>query len=117
MTEPVPTESVQYITNTQGQQVGVVLDLATYQRLTQPIPDADLLVGLDQQALLALAAGLLAPPLQAQLDDFLARNAEAALSGAETAALDQLLAQIDQLNLLKARAMYTLQHVDNAQVA
>jgi plasmid maintenance system antidote protein VapI len=48
----------------------------------------------------------------AQLSDLLARNAAGIISADETATLDQLLAQIDQLNLLKARAQYTLHYLN-----
>jgi hypothetical protein len=38
----------------------------------------------------------------------LVRNAEAQLSADEVANLDRLLAQVDQLTILKTRARYTL---------
>jgi len=44
------------------------------------------------------------------LDDLLARNAETQLSPHEITQLDQLLEQVDQLNILKTRARYTLTH-------
>ena len=51
---------------------------------------------------------MLAPTAQTQLSELLARNAENQLCTEEIAVLDRLLAQIDQLNILKTRAKYTL---------
>jgi hypothetical protein len=68
----------------------------------------ELLVGLSLEELQALAEGLLAPTAQSQLDALLTRNAEQRLSTDEDATLDRLLSQIDQLNILKARARNTL---------
>jgi hypothetical protein len=56
----------------------------------------------------ALADSLLAPSAQARLDDLLARNAEHQLSAPEVIELDRLVAQVDQLTILKTRARYTL---------
>jgi hypothetical protein len=53
---------------------------------------------------------MLSPKSQAKLDDLLARNAEGALNEQEAEELDSLIEQIDELNLLKARAEYTLRH-------
>jgi hypothetical protein len=65
-------------------------------------------LGLSQDELQALADSKLAPAAQNQLDDMLARNAESQLSADEVANLDRLLAQVDQLTILKTRARYTL---------
>lgn len=103
------SESVQYVTNQQGERVGVLLDLQTYYQLTNAsVEDAELLTGLSLDELQALAESILSPKAQAQLDDLLARNVENQLSADETATLDSLLAQVDQLNILKTRARYTL---------
>jgi hypothetical protein len=103
------SEPLRYIINEQGDRVGVLLDVEDYQRLTKPSPmDPDLLVGLSQPELLALAQSALAPVEQARLDDLLARHAESELSPHESAQFDALLEQVDQLNLLKTRARYTL---------
>jgi hypothetical protein len=72
--------------------------------------DPELLVGLSEGELEALAESLLAPSAQARLDDLLARNAEDQLSSKEQAELDRLLERIDQLTVLKTRARYTLRH-------
>jgi hypothetical protein len=69
---------------------------------------AELLVGLSQGELTALADGLLAPSAQGRLDDLLERNTEGKLSPSEITELDALLARVDQLNLVKARARWTL---------
>jgi hypothetical protein len=68
----------------------------------------ELLVGLSLEELQALAEGILAPTAQSQLEALLTRNAEQRLSVDENATLDRLLSQIDQLNILKTRARYTL---------
>jgi hypothetical protein len=102
-------EKVRYITNEQGERVGVLLDLAEYQRLVAQLAfDPDLLTGLSRTELEALAESILAPATQARLDDLLTRHSEAQLSTEEIAELDRLLEQVDQLNILKTRARYTL---------
>lgn len=60
----------------------------------------------------ALADAMLVPKTHAKLDDLLARNAEGELSESELHELDSIIEQIDELNLLKARADYTLRHHD-----
>jgi len=72
--------------------------------------DSELLVGLSDGELEALAESLLAPSAQARLDELLARNAEIQISPEDKAELDRLLERIDQLTLLKTRARYTLHH-------
>lgn len=70
--------------------------------------DSELLVGLTDDELEALADGMLAPEAQCRLDELLQRNAEGQLTTDEQADLDRLLARIDQLTILKTRARYTL---------
>ncbi len=102
-------DQVRYLTDERGTQVGVVLDLEEYRRLTHQLPtDAELLIGLSEPELKALAESRLAPAAQARLDALLARNAEAALSEVESNELDQLIEQVDNLTILKTRALYTL---------
>ena len=102
-------EQLRYITDEQGARVGVVLDLEAYRRLTsQAFPDSELLLGLSQAELKALADSMLASGAQVRLNDLLARNAQGQLSAEETEQLDRLLEQIDQLTILKTRALYTL---------
>lgn len=56
----------------------------------------------------ALAQSQLATVSQIRLHELLARNAESQLSTDEVAELDRLIAQVDQLTILKTRARYTL---------
>jgi hypothetical protein len=71
--------------------------------------DPEVLVGLSEGELEALAESTLAPAAQARLDKLLAKNAQKQLSGSEESELRHLLERIDQLTLLKTRARYTLQ--------
>ncbi len=70
--------------------------------------DADLLVGLSDGELEALAESMLAPVAQTRLNDLLARSKAQTLVPTEGAELDQLLERVDQLTVLKTRARYTL---------
>ena len=112
------TNAVQYITNEQGERIGVVLDLETYQRLAhaQTSETSELLLNLSWDELEALANSALAANDQQYLDSLLAKNKESQLSEEESQSLDKLLARVDQLNLLKARAHYTLKHLENSAV-
>ena len=104
------TGKVQYITDEQGQQVGVLLDLEAYRRLTGQTPsDPELLMGLSESELRALAESKLAPAAQARLDELLTQGKLRSLSAQEEEALDGLVEQVDQLTILKTRARYTLQ--------
>jgi len=105
------SSTLRYITAEQGERIGVVLDLEAYQQLTRlSSPDSEILIGLSEAELQALAHSALAPAEQARLDDLLARNADGQLPEAEQAELDRLLHHVDQLTLLKTRARYTLAH-------
>ena len=100
-----------YIIDEQGERIGVLLDLEEYQQLTRLTPpDAELLVGLSEAELQALAYSALASAEQDRLDDLLARNAAGQLLDADQVALDYLLHYVDQLTILKTRARYTLAH-------
>jgi hypothetical protein len=72
--------------------------------------DAELLVGLSEDELQALADSMLAPSAQRRLNELLDRNSEGRLSQSEQSELDGILAKVDQLNILKTRARYTLRH-------
>lgn len=72
------------------------------------IEDQELLNNLSIDELEALADSILVSTTQNQLKDLLAKNAEAELSPEETIILDRLLTQIDNLNIVKTRARYTL---------
>lgn len=101
-------ESVQYITNTQGERIGVLLNMETYQQLTNLSANSELLIGLTEDELQALAETSLSVKSQTELDNLLMKNADHQLSDEERETLDKLIAQIDQLNILKTRARYTL---------
>ncbi|MHC5595574.1 MAG: hypothetical protein ACYTXC_06345 [Nostoc sp.] len=109
------SDSVQYVTNAQGEKVGVLLDLETYQQLTNLSVDSELLIGLNLDELQALAESSLSPKAQIQLQELLIKNSENNLSNEETETLDRFLAQVDQLNILKTRARYTLNIFQNKQ--
>lgn len=111
------SDSVQYVTNAQGDKVGVLLDLETYQQLTNLSVDSELLIGLSIDELEALAETALSPKTQVELDDLLSKNFANLLSNEETEALDKLLAKVDQLNIIKTRARYTLNIFQNKQQA
>ncbi|BAZ86983.1 hypothetical protein [Dolichospermum compactum] len=102
------SESVQYITNTQGETVGVLLNLETYQQITNLSADTELLIGLSLDELQALVESVLSPKTQTQLDNLLMKNADNQLTNEESETLNKLLAQVDKLNILKTRARYTL---------
>jgi hypothetical protein len=99
------SEAVQYLTNQKGEQVGVFLDLETYHRLTQvsTSDDQELLTDLSLEELQALANSQLASTEQVELEQLSAEASET---------LDQLLKQVDNLNILKTRARYTLKQLD-----
>ena len=103
--------SVRYITNEQGERIGVLLDLDEYHQLTrQSVEDPELLQGLSEAELQALAQSALAPADQSRLDELLAQKTDSTLNEAELAELDRLVDDVDHLTLLKTRARYTLAH-------
>jgi anti-sigma factor RsiW len=79
--------------------------------------DSEILTGLSEGELQALADSKLAPSEQGRLDELLQRNTEQQLTAAEVAELDALLARVDHLTVLKARARYTLQQQEVATQA
>lgn len=100
---------VQYVTNEQGQRTAVLLDVNEYRRLVgEKSIDPELLMDMSQSELEALANSRLAPDAQARLDALLNEQQQHPLSQEETEEMDRLLAQIDQLTILKTRARYTL---------
>lgn len=103
---------VQYIVTDDGQRTAVVLRWEDYQALRAKVStDPDLLVGLGEAELEALAEGVLSLRHQAQLNELIERNRRGDLSEAEQRELDQLLARVDSMNTLKARALYTLRQL------
>ena len=104
--------NIQYITDDQGSQVGVILDMEDYRNLmAKPQADPDLLTYLNLNELQALAGSRLALSTRERLEILLARNNANEHTDTEAVELDQLLAQIGQLNLLKTRVRYTLQQL------
>ncbi len=105
----------QYIINESGERTSVVLPLADYQHLLEVQQrDPDLLTSLSLSELLALVNCAVVPTAQKRLTALLEKTARATLQSDETEELDSLLEQVDQLNILKARAQYTLnqhQHI------
>ncbi|MFQ5595850.1 MAG: hypothetical protein ACE5HA_17020 [Anaerolineae bacterium] len=101
---------VRYLVEEDGRRVGVVLEWDDYQDLRDALEaDPDLLLGLNEAELQALAEGMLSSPFKERLDELLERNREEGMSPREERELDHLLEYIDSMNVLKARAMYTLQ--------
>ncbi|MFQ5856276.1 MAG: hypothetical protein ACE5LU_11595 [Anaerolineae bacterium] len=101
---------VRYLVEEDGRRVGVVLTWEDYQDLQASVPaDPDVLPGLNETELQALAEGMLSSPHQGRLDDLLQRNREEGLSPGEKHELDHQIEYVDSMNVLKARAMYTLQ--------
>jgi hypothetical protein len=83
-------------------------NLSLMNALTRTSHDPALLTGLSKDELQALANVKLAPEEQEQLSNLLAKQNEGELSQDEVAQLDKLVAQVDQLTLVKAKAIHTL---------
>ena len=67
---PMPNQ-LRYITNENGEQIGVVLNIEHYQHLRTQIEanvDAELLAGISSAELEALAESMLAPSAQMRLN-------------------------------------------------
>ena len=93
------------------------LPLQRQQQVLDTLEDEDLLSNISSAELHALSAIALALPIQNQLSELLDRNSDNQLSPEETLTLDRILEQVDQLNLLKARARYTLDHFKKVNLA
>jgi hypothetical protein len=91
--------------------LGIINQIKVYNKKRMS-NEAKLLPNVSVSGLKALASGLLAPQAQSHLDDLRARNSDGKLNAQETKELDDLIEQIDELNLLKARAAFTLSHRD-----
>jgi hypothetical protein len=94
-----------------------ILPRQKQQQFLDSLEDEDLLTNVSPAELQALATLSIAPAEQTKLSDLLARNTDSQLSTEELATLDHLLDQLDQLNILKARAQYTLQYFNQASAA
>jgi len=109
MSKAATPAPVQYITEENGQRVGVVLSWDDYKKIQGSIlDDPDQLSGMSRAELEALAYSELSPQRQERMDELLRKNNESTLSEDEQKELAQLIDQIDQLNILKARALLTL---------
>ena len=103
---------IQFVTNEKGEQTGVLLDIDHYYQLVSENPiDPKLLIGLSIDELEALAETKLAINQQSRLNELIAKQKVDGLSDEEAQEIDQLLAYIDHLTILKARAMYTLNNM------
>lgn len=72
-------------------------------------------IGFSKEELKALAESVVAPDRQQRIAELLEINRLHQLSAKNEAELDELLAEVDHIALLKARALYTLQlKQDNA---
>jgi hypothetical protein len=112
------SQPLQYLTNEQGERVGVLLDWNTYAKLANPLGlDEECLVGLSVGELQALASCQLAVAEQAHLDELVSRNTESLLSTKEIVELDDLLTKADRLTILKTRARYTLKCLNTLKPA
>ncbi len=106
---------MRYLTDQQGERIGVLLDLESYRHLVDRAErNSERLEDLSREELQALALARLAPDAQALLDILLTGNVEGTLSPKETIQLDSLLAQADHLTLLVARARLALRKLDGA---
>ena len=102
-------EQIQYITDDDGQRIGVLLDIDTFLGLTRiEQSDPERLVGLSQDELRALADSKMTTGDQLRLDELPSRQQEGKLGPAEEKELNVYLQQIDHLTLLKTRARDTL---------
>lgn len=76
----------------------------------------ELLTSLSEEELEALASSALAPAAQERLNKLLQWNQTGELNESDRSELDALLTQIDHLNIIKARARYTLQqHAESSR--
>jgi hypothetical protein len=73
--------------------------------------DPEILSDVSSDELEALAAGVLVPAAQVRLEELIAGAEQHRLSADDEAELDDLLQKVDQLNLLKGRARYTLRQL------
>ena len=112
------SQHTQYVTDEYGARVGVLLDIESYQKLANPLTsDPEYLSSLSIDELQALANIHLAITSQSRLDELLMKNAESQLSTDEIVELDYLIAQVDQLTVLKTRARYTLSYLKDLSAA
>ena len=100
-----------FVTTPQG-TVEVVMDEKTYEALVSSnSSDPLLLRDLTLEQLKALAEGKLTTDVQAQMNGLIQKEKAGQATSEESAILDKLLHQLDQLDMLKAKAFYTLKKV------
>jgi hypothetical protein len=80
-------------------------------------PELELLRGMSQTELRALANAVLASRHQRRMSALLRKNRQSKLSEQERKELDSLLEESDRVALLKARAAYTLMRLSEASTA
>ena len=116
MEDRLAEPAVEYLVQADGRRTGVVLRWEDYQTLRAYMPtDPDILMNMSEPELQALAEGMLASPHQQRLAELLQRNQAGNMSGAEETELDRLVEHVDHMNVLKARARYTLQKLAKTQ--
>jgi hypothetical protein len=116
MKNRIAEPAIEYLTRPDGQRTGVVLRWEDYQTLRAYIPtDPDMLLNMSEPELQALAEGMLSWPHQQRLSELLERNRSGIVNPTEEAELDHLLEHVDHMNLLKARAQYTLKKLAETQ--
>jgi hypothetical protein len=84
------------------------LKLVRLKQTPKSRPELETLAALSDAELHSLAGAAVAPSRQRRLRALLRKNRATALTRAEQAALDELLAEMDRIALLKAKALYTL---------
>lgn len=100
-----------FVTTAQG-TVEVIMDEKTYEALVSyNSPDPLLLRDLTLEQLKALAEGKLTTDVQARLSGLIQKEKKGHTTLEESAALEKLSHQLDQLDMLKAKAFYTLRKV------
>lgn len=109
MKDPKPVE---YLVSEDGTRTGVVLRWEDYEALKASAQrDPDLIIGLSETELRALSDGKLTVNAQDRLGELLEQNRLGRLNVDEARELDELIDYIDQMNILKARAAFTLQRL------
>jgi hypothetical protein len=103
-----------FLTNDQGQRTEVVLDITTYERLLRSqSSDPKVLRDFSREQLEALAKSTLTTKEEDRLHGLIEKKKAGALTREEEMQLRGLLEQVDQLALVKARALYTLHKMQN----
>jgi hypothetical protein len=103
-----------FLTNNQGQTTEVVLDVSTYERLlSSQSSDPKVLRDFSREQLEALAKSTLTTTEENTLHGLVEKKKTEGLTQDEEAQLGKLLEQVDQLALVKAKALYTLHNMQH----